>query len=148
MLESLSAKYSYLEAEDLALIETRQRARIAQWPELERALYQWTIRYESLVPISGKLLKAQATKLWQKLPQYQEMEVPIFSNGWLRNFKARHQIKARYTHGEAASIQEDAFTEQIAAIKAWTSKFPLSDIYNCDETGLFFKQLPNRRLST
>lgn len=76
------------------------------------------------------------------------MEVPVFSNGWLQGFKQRHNIRLRSKHGEAASLDVQAIQEQLTAVKAVASQFAPSDCYNCDETGLFYKMLPDKGLST
>ena len=36
----------------------------------------------------------------------------------------------------------------IALVQARLAQYPLEDQYNCDETGLFWKMLPNRALSS
>jgi hypothetical protein len=44
--------------------------------------------------------------------------MPQFSNGWIRNFQSRRDIRRRAKHGEAGSILEDASTEMIGIRKA------------------------------
>ena len=41
-----------------------------------------------------------------------------------------------------------AIAEQLQAVQAIAKQFHPSDCYNCDETGLFFKMVPDRGLST
>ena len=53
--------------------------------------------------ITGEILKGQAIKLWDNLSQYQGLELPKFSNGWLEGFKTRFKIKEYIQHGEASS---------------------------------------------
>lgn len=146
--ESLSAKYSYLDSSNLLVHDKQQRLRVAHWPDLEEALYQWVIRHEADIPISGDLLKRQAGRFWQRLAPYQGMDIPVFSNGWLAGFKQRHGIRGRIRYGEAAGVDEAAIAEQLAAVQAIARQYPPHDCYNCDETGLFYKSLPDRGLGT
>ena len=76
------------------------------------------------------------------------MELPQFSNVWLEGFKKRHGIKQRIRHGEAASLDDTAVTEQILGVQTATRAYNPCDIYNCDETGLFWKATPDRGLTT
>lgn len=76
------------------------------------------------------------------------MEVPQFSNGWLEGYKKRHGIKSRIRYGEAASLDEAAIAEQLVQVQALSRQFNPQDVYNCDETGLFWKMTPDRGLAT
>ena len=98
--------------------------------------------------MSGEAIKLQAQRFWRRLAPYQGMEMPQFSNGWLAKFKDRHGIKMRVRHGEAASIDDSVMVEQLNAIQAIAQQFHPQDVYNCDETGLFWKSTPDRGLAT
>ena len=71
-----------------------------------------------------------------------------FSNSWLEGFKLRHSIKKYKRHGEAADVNTDANNEAIYNLQVWTSLYPLSDIYSMDESGLYWKMVPDVSLST
>jgi len=72
----------------------------------------------------------------------------VFSHGWVQGFKRRYNIKQRVRHGEAGSIDEAAIAAQLVAVQAAIRNFKPCDIYNCDETGLFWKTTPDRGLSS
>lgn len=146
--ESLSAKFAHLDNNQSIIHSEQQRLRPAKYPQLEAALFEWHQRYEVEIPLSSEAIKEQARKFWRRLPQYQEMELPQFSNGWLEGFKKRHGIKQRIRHGEAASLDEAAIAEQLLGVQLAARAFNPRDIYNCDETGLFWKATPDRGLST
>jgi len=57
--------------------------------------------------ITRDVLKSQAIKLWNSLPQYQGKEEPKWSNGWLDRYKKRFGIKEYVTHREAGSAAVD-----------------------------------------
>ena len=145
--ESLSSKFAHLDT-DTPINPKQQRVRPAKYPHLEAALFEWHQRVEIDIPLSSEAIKEQARRFWSRLPQYQEMELPQFSNGWLEGFKKRHGIKQRIRHGEAASLDETAIAEQILGVQTAARAYSPCDVYNCDETGLFWKATPDRGLAT
>jgi len=69
------------------------------------------------------------------------------SDGWLSGFKERHNIKEYVKHGEAGSAPILELPRYREEIKSITSQYQLSDIFNADETGLFWELEPSRVLS-
>ncbi|KAI1002764.1 hypothetical protein K3495_g5436 [Podosphaera aphanis] len=76
------------------------------------------------------------------------MEEPAFRNGWLGSFKKRHGIKSWLRHGEDGSVNEAVVAQRLAQDQELTTEYHPDDIYNCDESGLFWKMTPERGLST
>jgi hypothetical protein len=122
----------------------RKRAKTCQHPELEAAMLKWfKCARANNVPISGTILKEKAKDLSTQLG------ITDFkaSEGWLNGFKTRHGISGKVISGEAASVND-------SEVDAWKGhklpdilkRFQPKDIYNADETGLFFQSLPNRSL--
>ncbi|UYV76170.1 hypothetical protein LAZ67_13002933 [Cordylochernes scorpioides] len=72
------------------------------------------------------------------------------SRGWFENFKKRSGIHSVVTHGEAASSDMKAAEDYIKTfsdlIKA--QGYISQQVFNCDETGLFWKKMPNRTYIT
>ena len=73
--------------------------------------------------------------------------MPSFSNGWLAGFQHRESIHSRVHHGEDGSTPESATTDMIPIRQALQLYSP-RDIFNCDETGLYWKRIPDRSLAT
>jgi hypothetical protein len=147
--ESLSAKFRHLDSEEsTSNASQQQRERALRWPELDRALIKWVQESQSTLPLTGEAIKEKATRFWRLLDCYQGMEVPMFSNGWLNSFKKRHQIKSRARFGEEASINNTLIQQQITQVQAIARMYPPCDVYNCDETGIYWKMIPDRGLST
>jgi hypothetical protein len=46
-------------------------------------------------------------------------------------------------HGEAGEVDFDALEPQIKQLRTPIKEYGLDNVYNMDETGLFFKMLPN-----
>ena len=68
------------------------------------------------------------------------------SNGWLKSFCDRHQIKFSNLHGESADVSVDAVQQWMQDLPKIPENYALHDIYNCDETFIFFKALPKKTL--
>ncbi|UYV69094.1 hypothetical protein LAZ67_6002408 [Cordylochernes scorpioides] len=103
------------------------------------------IRYESQrlsgVPIRGIELQTAASHFASKLNN------PTFkaSGGWLSRYRARHNLKNKKVVGEALSADEDAanrFKDDFHKLMT-DEKYEQFQIYNADETGVYWKSLPD-----
>jgi hypothetical protein len=151
----LSSKYDYLDdvhtRRDKQMLKEKSRSSIGDWPDLEYALFEWQQRMEQKKAIiTGDILKTKAKQLWDALPQYDDIEEPKWSNGWLEGFKKRYKIKEYVQHGEAGSAQTDNPDNiaQMEAVRKLCKEYALKDILNMDETGLNWKRTPDRTLAT
>jgi hypothetical protein len=72
------------------------------------------------------------------------------SKGWFDNFKKRTGIHSVVRHGEAASSNKDASEKFVEKFKDFVDRegFIPEQIFNCDETGLFWKKMPKRTYIT
>ena len=124
--------------------------RQANYPDLEAALHHWeiTANNSGSLTVTGEILQQMAAKLWQQLPQYSNLEPPKFSTGWLGGFKARHNIKRRKKHGEAATVNKIQMEEDLKEIREICDLYTLKDIFNMDETALNYKASPDSSLSS
>ncbi|XP_046564291.1 tigger transposable element-derived protein 6-like [Haliotis rubra] len=71
-----------------------------------------------------------------------------YSRGWLYRFKSRHQIKKQNYQGEAASADKNAVVKGREELKSVLKNYDEDDIFNLDETGLFYKLGPNHTLAS
>jgi len=121
------------------------------YPDLEAALFEWQQRIQKKdAVITQDILKAKAKEIWDRLPQYNEVESPKWSNGWVEGFKKRFKIKEYVLHGEAGSadISNPVAIKQMEELRALCVTYHPRDILNMDETGLFWKLTPDRTLAT
>ena len=120
---------------------TRKRQRTGKSADVETALLR---RFEQMrakgAPVNGPLLKEKAESLAESLG------VPGFeaSNGWLYRWKERHNLSYKKMHGESADADLKSAEKWLSdvlpnLIQDWSPE----DIYNCDETGLFYRALPD-----
>ncbi|KAG0144894.1 hypothetical protein CROQUDRAFT_46668, partial [Cronartium quercuum f. sp. fusiforme G11] len=76
---------------------------MAQYPELEQALYHWVIKaQEHHVPVNHEMIQMKAHHFSAILGI--EMK---FSNGWMTKFKKCYNICKVTLHGEASSVNPD-----------------------------------------
>jgi hypothetical protein len=134
-------------AKDLTQL-TYKRPRKVQYPALESALSLWVVEMESRgVKLSGDLICGQARRFAQMLGVDDNNFLKL-SNGWLDSFKARHLLKSYRFHGEAASVSEAGVQAARKRLQEITSHYALRDVFNMDETALFYRMPPNRGLAT
>lgn len=70
------------------------------------------------------------------------------SDHWLDNFKRRHSIYFRRIHGEAGDIDSEALNEwQQFVLSDLLNQFSSNDVFNADETGLYWQLLPDKTLA-
>jgi hypothetical protein len=62
-----------------------------------------------------------------------------FSNGWLEAFKNHHGIKSYRRFGEYGSVNMDVIEESLPQIHLTLDQYERRNIYNMDETGLFYR---------
>jgi glutaredoxin 2 len=100
--------------------------------------------------VTGEILKTKAKQLWEALPQYNDVEMPKWSNGWLEEFKKRYKIKEFAQHREAGSTATDNLDNvaQMEALRQLCKQYELRNILNIDETSLNWKRTPDRTLAT
>jgi hypothetical protein len=134
----------------LALNETSQAATTARIrnvknPQIDRALELWiTQAITAGMIISGDILKEKAKIFADGFG----ITGITFSNGWLTRFKKRTGIRRRKFQGEAASAPIETLPTERKRLQEILSSYSLNDIYNADETGLFFRMTPNETLAS
>ena len=69
------------------------------------------------------------------------------SNGWLNRFRQRNNINFASVCVESGSVSEKQVTDWIAMLPDIARVYTHCDIYNMNETGLYFGSLPDKSLS-
>ncbi|UYV82008.1 TIGD4 [Cordylochernes scorpioides] len=71
----------------------------------------------------------------------------VGSGGWIERWKARHGIKLRNICGESADVNRETMTNWLTDVMPnIISNYACKDIFNADETGLFWRLLPDKTL--
>ena len=122
----------------------RKRLRTAAHTDIEDAFLLWFKQARSLgVPISGPILQLKARELASALGH----RGFACSTGWLERFKTRHGIAFRQMSGQAASVTEYMTTDWLRVkLPALLREYQPVDVFNADETGLFWKCLTDKTL--
>ena len=92
---------------------------------------------------------AAAKRFYALLPKSANEKELQFSHEWVQNFKKRYNIKGYICHGEDASanVSEEVF-KKIEDIITLVSQYRSCDVFNMDETSLFYRLEPNHTLAT
>ncbi|GLV61270.1 cag, partial [Carabus blaptoides fortunei] len=69
------------------------------------------------------------------------------SSGWLNKFRNRHNISFKAISGEGAAVIVDDVSSFLEKCPSLIKGYSPRDIYNADETGLYFRALPNKTLT-
>ena len=88
-------------------------------------------------PLSGPVILEKATEFAREL-DLQDFKV---SNGWLESWKSRHSIR-RERQCRQGTVS--AYKSRLLDI---LEGYNLDDVFNADETGLYFKALPDKTLA-
>lgn len=71
-----------------------------------------------------------------------------YSRGWIQRFKQRRDIKRKFYEGEADSADMNAVRSSRDNLQQILAAYDPEDIFNLDETGLFYRLGPNSTLAT
>lgn len=113
------------------------------FPIMENKLFKWfQMQRKQHVPISGEILKLKAKEFHNQ--DYNGNFKA--SNGWLTRFKKRFGIRLLKQCGEKLSAREELVEPFKKELHKIIHDNDLSEeaIFNADETGLFWKMLPDR----
>lgn len=125
----------------------RKKYRTAKYPEVEKALLTWfTYARSQNVAISGDILRQKARHFASALGILEsDFEC---SSGWLERFKGRYKITIKQVCGESQSVDLNStdMTEWQSKLENSLREYNEDQIYNADETGLFFKLMLDKTL--
>lgn len=118
-----------------------KRARMCRFQDIDSAMLEW-FRSRN-IRVSGPMLQAKAVAVAEQM----QLENFKASNGWLEKFKTRHKIKGMTVSGESREVREETVESWKARLPQILAGYSPEDILNMDETGKFYRALPNKSLS-
>lgn len=123
----------------------RKRLRHGDHEGLEKCLVLWLRRARSQnIPVNGPLIRAKAEEFVLQLG----ITDFLCSEGWLTRFKERNGLVFRTIAGEAAAADATACRDWRAGrLPEIMRQFKVDDIYNVDETALFYRLLPSKSIA-
>lgn len=126
-----------------AVSQARKRYRTSEFADVNEALYEWY-----LIAVSKGIYPngAQISEKGKMIAERLEHPNFVASNGWLDRWKKRYCTKAKVVSGESGSVNKDT-------VESWKERLPellegkkAEDIWNLDETGCFWRALPDKGL--
>lgn len=143
----LASKEKILEAAQtfgLGSKSKRQKIQCGRSEEFDKALLQWFHEARAAnIPLSGVILKENAIVLAEKFG----MENFQASAGWLAKFKERYGLAFKSLCGESGSVDEKTVEEWKIELKKILDGYDKKNIFNADETGLFYNMVPKKTLT-
>ncbi|XP_043471562.1 tigger transposable element-derived protein 4-like [Leptopilina heterotoma] len=120
-----------------------KRIRKSTQDSVEKCLIKWfSAMRQKRIPISGPLLIEKAN-LFAK-----EMNINFkCTPSWISRFKTRHNIVMGKISGESAIVDKTCVNDWLSTV--WPNlreRYSADDIFNADETGLFYKMMPDKTL--
>jgi len=113
--------------------------------DINAAVHKWFCQARSKIfPLSGPIIQERALDFAKELG---DLDFKA-SNGWLDNWKRKYEIKFYKVCGESNDVSKTEVEKFKSKLPELLSSTAQSDIFNCDETGLFFRALPDRSLSS
>lgn len=116
--------------------------------DLDKVMIEWfRQRRRENVPLTGPILMQQAKIFHKEMKLTNSSE---YSTGWLKRFKQRHGIRQLRICGERGSADEEAAEQFVEDFNHLISEENLTpdQIYNADETSLFWRYVPRKTLVT
>lgn len=115
-----------------------KRKTSTEHPQVNHALETWVTQAEHLgMVLTGPVIRAM-WKRFADLFKIPEEDCLNLSDGWLTSFKNRTGLRSIRRHGEAGSASSDTVNAERARVRAITDLYLPANIYNMDETGLFY----------
>jgi len=112
---------------------------------IDKVVFEWfTQQRAKQIPISGPILQEKARQVAEELGDTSNTFKA--SNGWLEKFRNRHAIAFRTISGESASVDSKTFEDWTNRLTTILDGYDANDIFNADETGLFYRATPDRSL--
>ena len=122
--------------------------KVGEYEKLDEALYIWFRQQcEKNVPVSGPLLMEKARILFLML--YGDSDKSFTgSTGFQWRFCKRHGIRNLAIQGGKASADSGAAEDFQHEFPSLISGYNVDQIFNCDETGLYYRCLPDKTLAS
>ena len=137
-------------AEYAAEHHNQVRKSVSKFPVLDERMYTWFMKQRAgVIPINNQMLTEQARMFAR------DLGIPATSftagNSWLYAWRIRWNIsKSMKAHGKAGQVDvnDPVINKKVRAIRDEIERLQIlpEDVFNTDETGLFFRATPQRTM--
>ncbi|XP_066253848.1 tigger transposable element-derived protein 4-like [Euwallacea similis] len=141
---TLKEKIDIVETYNKEKLSVKQNFMKPMGLNIDKLCYDWFVKARNKgISLSGPLGRAKTKDIAQTL-KYKNFSA---SSGWLEKFRKKHNITFKVISGEARSVNsgdvESVLNKMTSLIKDYSSK----NIFNADDTGLFFRALLDKTLT-
>ena len=121
----------------------KKRVRSANYSDVNEALWEWNTRCrESNIPVDGTMLQEEALLIAEKLG----ISGFTASTGWLQHFKQGYNLQKKANAGEDGDVSKETLESWHKCVREITRGWSLENVWNMDETGSFWRGLPDTSL--
>ena len=114
-----------------------------QYDDTDRAVWEWFLEACSRnIPFSNRLIQERALVYAEQLGH----SAFSGSNGWLEKWMTRHNVRLSCLSGEVADVDASVVDDWSRRLQSLCEGYELRDIFNANETGLFYRALPSRSM--
>lgn len=125
-------------------VKGRKRLREPENPDVDQCVLKWFKQTrDKKIPVSGPLVRSKAEQFATDLGKSNFKA----STGWLDGFKERNKISFKFVCGESGAVNQQLADQWKRDLEQMIEDRNPKDIFNVDETGLFFKCTPNKTLA-
>ncbi|KAL4084154.1 hypothetical protein QTP88_027987 [Uroleucon formosanum] len=115
--------------------------KLGEYFDIESCLLKWFQQcLDRKIPINGPIPREKAEEFGHKLGH----EHFKASSGWLTNWKIRNSVVFKQVCGESGAVDVQKCSVWINNLPKLIENYSPDDIFNVDETGLFFKCLSDK----
>lgn len=116
--------------------------------QLDQAVVEFIINAElSKMPTSGRVMLAMARRFARNLAIPVQQRPRFTRTEWLRHFLKRYNLHRKRAHGKIASVDFEEAKKQLVHLRERIGQFHPSNVYNMDETALYYKSVPRTSIA-
>ncbi|UYV78371.1 K02A2.6-like [Cordylochernes scorpioides] len=113
-------------------------------PDLDKCVLKWFKQArDKKIPVSGHLIRSKAEQFSTEMGKTDFKA----SSGWLEGFKERNKISFKTICGESGAVNLQVAEQWKNNLRELIQDKEARDVFNVDETGLFFKCTPDKTLA-
>lgn len=127
-----------------------KKRRLSPFAEVDKALLEYICKAQEVhLPLSDDLLATRATEIAQEqgYELSEETGFGAISLSWVTRFKRRHGYRAVRLKGEIGSNSKALAEAELPNLRETISRYSACNIYNFDETALFWKCMPDTTIA-
>jgi len=94
------------------------------------------------------MIQKAASQFWRQISALACNSESKFSNDWLDDFKRHHKLKKQKQHEETDSVNLADSEKRMIEMWNIVKKYEMNDMYNMNETALYWKMISDVTLVT